>query len=369
MGKALWWMVAGLWSEMSSIEIASSQGNYSVNFSLGLKDFEGINFYYIVDRCVANNSILERLDGSRILLVEGSEKTKTIEYISDLISKLAELGVNRKSSLVAIGGGSVQDAVTLSASLYMRGIPWYYVPTTFMSMADSCIGGKSAINVGKFKNLVGNFYPPCEIRLEQDFLLSLPAHAVASGLSEAVKIQIAKGPQSFHEFESLYFSYKASSDPSILLKIANASLLSKKWFIEIDEYDKKERQLLNYGHSFGHALESASNMGVPHGLAIGVGMLVANSMVDPSAYLDEVNRIVQEILKNSKFNFDSLNVDLSRFMQALRMDKKNSLVDQVLILPNSDNQLEVKSFNLTSAHLEEQSTILVKVLDELRKSS
>ena len=369
MDKALWSMADGQWFAMSNIDIKSSQGNYSVNFSSGLADFENANFFYIIDRSIASNQILNRLDRSRTLLVDGSERTKTIEFCSELISKLAELGVNRKSSLVAIGGGSVQDAVTLSASLYMRGIPWYFVPTTFMSMADSCIGGKSAINVGKFKNLVGNFYPPCEIRLEQAFLLSLPAHAVASGLSESVKIQIAKGPGAFYEFQAKFNLYNASGDTSILLEIARMSILSKKWFIEIDEYDKKERQLLNYGHSFGHALESASNMGIPHGLAIGVGMLVANSQVVQNAYSSEINRIVKDILKNSGFDFSLLSVDLDGFMKALRMDKKNSQQNQVLILPNSQNQLEIRSFELSTARLEEQSNILVNVLDELRKCS
>jgi 3-dehydroquinate synthase len=353
---------------MSSIEIKSSQGNYWVRFSSGLADLSDPNFFYIIDRSVAGNRVLEGLDTSRTLLVDGSERTKTIESCSELISRLAEMGVNRKSSLVAVGGGSVQDAVTLSASLYMRGIPWIYLPTTFMSMADSCIGGKSAINVGKFKNLVGNFYPPCEIRLEKDFLISLPSHAVASGLSEAVKIQIAKGPEHFHEFEGKLLAYNATSDPGILLDIAKMTILSKKWFIEIDEYDKKERQLLNYGHSFGHALESASGMGIPHGLAIGVGMLVANSLVDQSTYLGEVDRAIKAILNDSGFDFGMLSVDLDRFMEALKMDKKNSPENQVLILLNAHDQLEVKSLKLTSARLQEQSNILVGVLDEMRKS-
>ena len=354
---------------MSNIEIFSSQKNYKVLFSAGLMEFSNDNFFYIVDNAVASNSLITQLDLSRVIFVDGSEKTKTIEFCAQLITQLASLGATRKSSLVAIGGGSIQDAVTLTASLYMRGLNWYYVPTTFMAMADSCVGGKSAINVGKFKNLVGNFYPPNEIRIEEGFIHSLSESAISAGLSEAVKIQIAKGQDNFNEFRSMFLSYRSDPKSRTLLNIAKSTLSTKKWFIEIDEFDRNERQLLNYGHSFGHALESASGMTIPHGLAIGVGMLVANSLVATNEYLEEVNELVREILRMSRFNFLDLEVDLSRFKEALRMDKKNSKTNQVLILPNLENQLQISTFELSESRLEEQKDVLLEVLYQLGRRS
>jgi len=127
----------------------------------------------------------------------------------------------------------------------------------------------------------------------------LPKSAISSGLSEAVKIQIAKGPLEFLKFRTAYDKYNLSSEPSTLIEIVRMSLASKKWFIEIDEFDKKERQLLNYGHSFGHALESASDMTLPHGLAVGVGILVANSLVPQNDYVNDINEVVWKILIKS----------------------------------------------------------------------
>ena len=354
---------------MSKIKILSSQKEYTVSFSSGLSDFISEDFFYVIDKAVIDNPLVANFDLERTIFVDGSEQTKTIEFCSHLISELASRGVTRKSSLVAIGGGSVQDAATLTASLYMRGIPWFFVPTTFMAMTDSCVGGKSAINVGKFKNLAGNFYPPNEIRIEESFLNSLPISAICSGLNEAIKIQIAKGPESFRNFKSTYSEYRLKSDTSKLLSIAMMTLNSKKWFIEIDEYDKKERQLLNYGHSFGHALESASGMAIPHGLAIGVGMLVANSLVPTNGYLTEVNAIVFEILRESNFDFNEIKIDLARFTAALRLDKKNTKNEQVLILLDGQNQLQVSSFELSESRLEEQKDVLLRVLSELGRVS
>jgi 3-dehydroquinate synthase len=362
-------MEVGQWFDMSSIEILSSKNNYQVFFSTGIADLSGEEFFYVVDKAVIDNPLLEKLDSSRVILVDGSEKTKTIEFCSSLISDLASLGVTRKSSLVAIGGGSVQDAVTLTASLYMRGIPWYYIPTTFMAMADSCVGGKSAINVGHYKNLAGNFYPPNEIRIEEKFLGSLSLSGLSSGLSEAVKIQIAKGPENFYEFNDAYARYRSEQDASTLLEIARMSLMSKKWFIEVDEFDKKERQLLNFGHSFGHALESASGMAIPHGLAVGVGILVANSLVPTTKYLNEVNLVVRKILQSSGFDFKKVEIDLHQFRAALKMDKKNSKTQQILILPDLRDCLQVTSFALSEITLENQSKVLIRVLDELGTTS
>ena len=350
---------------MYKIEVKSSSHSYQVTFEAGLKSLVTDLSFFIIDRALSSHSWVASLDPSKVFLVEGSENIKTIEYCTDLIAMLASKGITREHRLVAIGGGSVQDAVTLTASLYMRGLSWCYVPTTFMSIADSCIGGKSAINVGNFKNLVGNIYPPEEIRIESSFLKTLSAVGISSGLCEAVKIQIAKGPSEFRSFEEIYTNYSNDADVNDLVLIAKESLKSKKWFIEVDEFDKKERKLLNYGHSFGHALESATSMMLPHGLAIGVGMIVANSLVPENGYLSTVNLVVSDILKKSGFKFDELEVDYVHFKNALKMDKKNTQNLQTLVLVNSDNNLALMTSNLEEPKLNGQVDTVKRVLKNL----
>ena len=186
---------------------------------------------------------------------------------------MRELGANRATHLIAIGGGVIQDIVTFCASVYMRGLRWTYMPTTFLSMADSCIGGKSSINVMGYKNLVGNFYPPSQVLIDVDFVDTLDAEKVVGGLFEAAKICYARSYGEFAAYLAEHPASKMSLDVAHVVIVR--ALRTKKWFIEIDEFDKKERLLLNFGHTFGHAIEAGGDFSVPHGIAVGLGMLVA----------------------------------------------------------------------------------------------
>ncbi len=135
--------------------------------------------------------------------VEANESLKTLAGCEEIVLALRAAGATRGSCLVAIGGGCVQDAATLVASLYMRGIPWIYAPTTLMAILDSCIGGKSSINVGATKNLIGNIYPPQSVRIDPAFTETLTPEMVVSGLAEGVKICFAGGPEAFSRFLEL----------------------------------------------------------------------------------------------------------------------------------------------------------------------
>jgi 3-dehydroquinate synthase len=354
MVKTLLLTEAGQQFVMYELDIKSSNKTYKVRVTEAPVNFTADGCFYLVDSSVRSIIDLSGVDPSKVMWVEGSEKTKTIEFCSEILQTLAVSGANKKTKLVAIGGGSIQDAATLTASLYMRGIAWTFVPTTFMAMTDSCIGGKSAINVGGFKNLAGNFYPPNEIVISGKFLNSLSKPAIAAGLLEAVKIQIARGQVDFRKFVELYIQYKKNQKIEILIEIAKLTLESKKWFVEIDEFDQKERKLLNYGHTFGHALESASGMTVPHGIAIGIGMLVANEISESFAYLEEINLIAYDILQNSQFNFSEMSVDKGLFFDSLKLDKKNTPGNQVLIILEKNCNLQVQTRTLAQGDLEFQ---------------
>jgi len=211
--------------------------------------------------------------GREAILIPANEMSKSLDAIPDLIVALRKHGANRQTGLTALGGGVIQDMAAFVASIYMRGLKWTYFPSTLLAMADSCIGGKSSINVGPYKNLVGTFHPPQAVIIDPSLALTLSDEQRVGGLVEAVKICYCRGEDAFDEYMAL------GPQPSLTIeqveKIVDCSLTAKKWFIEIDEFDQAERLLLNFGHTFGHAIEGASHFSIEHGVGVGIGILCA----------------------------------------------------------------------------------------------
>jgi 3-dehydroquinate synthase len=258
--------------EMFELSIQSSTRSYPI--SIGVRAIEALRNEETVVIADSKLDHVSKLFGNRVIKVEASEAHKNLATCESVIQQMKTLGCNRDTTVVAIGGGFVQDIATLVSALYMRGVSWTYIPTTLMAMMDSCIGGKSSINVANAKNLIGNFYPPMEILIDLAFVASLDDVAIASGLSEGVKICYAKGPSSFAKFCSYRQEIRDYSSPLGAEFVAHI-LNAKKWFVETDEFDQGPRKLLNFGHTFGHALESATEFSVPHGIAVGVGVIAA----------------------------------------------------------------------------------------------
>ena len=209
---------------------------------------------------------LEGLDGP-IVFIDATEEAKEFQALRPLIEQCRNHGLARSGRILALGGGVVQDIAGFVATVYMRGVKLTLLPTTLLAMVDSCIGGKSSINVGDFKNLIGSFYPPDEIVVPVTAVETLPPEHIAAGRCEAAKICFARGDECFDEYIAL--------GEKNVERMIELSLGAKKWFIEVDEFDQNERLLLNFGHSFGHALESCTSYGVTHGVAVGVGCLAA----------------------------------------------------------------------------------------------
>ena len=287
-----------------------------------------------------------------VLFIPALEINKSLETVPTFIAQLQVMGGNRKSHIVAIGGGIIQDISAFIASIFMRGIEWTYLPTTFLGMVDSCIGGKSSINVLTAKNLVGNFYPPQEVLIDCSFLASLPVEHVAGGLLEAIKICYAKGDSDFAKFLKYKSHIRLENDHA--REIIKQSLSAKKWFIEVDEFDQKERLLLNFGHTFGHAIESASNFDISHGIGVGIGMIIAVEYAKNAGLLSKmglkrtgelVDYIVAllhsdaygKILSRKKFNSQDL-------LKNFEKDKKHRLEHFNIIVPSGDGNLKVHKF-------------------------
>jgi len=233
---------------------------------------------YVVDQKVwglYKKGCFDRLDRSRIILFKADEFNKSLAAVMRLYDALIERAAKKNIVLVSIGGGITQDVSGFLASTIYRGIKWIYVPTTLLAQADSCIGGKTSLNYKDYKNLIGTFYPPHCIIVDTDFIRTQKTLDFYSGIGEIVKLHIIGGGK--------YINSVTKDLPRIvkrrgnyLFKAVYNSLLIKKGYIEEDEFDQGKRNLLNYGHCFGHALESASNFKIPHGQAIVAGMMLAN---------------------------------------------------------------------------------------------
>jgi 3-dehydroquinate synthase len=172
-----------------------------------------------------------------------------------------------------------------------RGVDWVHIPTTLLAQGDSCIGSKTSINFGKFKNQLGNFFSPKQIFIDVNFLKTLDKADLISGLGEMAHYFLVSSCEDFLYFKSEY--HNAQNNLNILKDLIIRSLEIKKSYIEIDEFDQNERQVFNYGHSFGHALESLTNYRIPHGIAVSIGMDMSNFMSVKYGYMTEEAR--QEI--------------------------------------------------------------------------
>ncbi|TRX19700.1 3-dehydroquinate synthase [Trinickia caryophylli] len=331
----------------ASFEINSSTGAYSVALGEGLvrEVVESpAHRIFIVDARLREQ--VSFVSGP-VIEIDATEENKALERMAPVIEQLKRFGATRETEIVAVGGGIVQDIATFVASVYMRGLRWHYCPTTLLGMVDSCIGGKSSINVGTYKNLVGNFHPPARILIDLGFTDSLDAAQLTSGLMESVKICYARGADEFDAYLALQPGVPLARDKAF--SIVERSLKAKKWFIETDEFDRAERLLLNFGHTFGHALESATHFEVPHGIAVGVGMLTAHQFALETQRLSEHGKAraatlaahVKTLLEPVRGTLSSLGrVSAQSLFEHFESDKKHSQTHYRVIMPVGDGELQ-----------------------------
>jgi 3-dehydroquinate synthase len=332
---------------MSEIfEVKSSIQNYTVFIE---KDsihsiLQDNTIFVIIDATVYDLWPLLKL--KNIIKLRAHEDKKNLNTVSKLIKSLKDIGATRSSKILSIGGGITQDLSTFCASSYMRGISWTYVPTTLLGMVDSCIGGKSSLNVGIYKNIAGNYFPPEKVCIDPSFCKTLSSHQLVEGLFEAVKICYVYSEERFNK-------HVFYADPSKDLhkldfeKIIYNSLISKKEIIEEDEFDKGKRLLLNFGHTFGHALEGASEFKISHGVAVALGMLLAFKLSIQLKLINKNNIRANSLLVYIKTLLKKIeglgeiieNIDMNNSFNNFKFDKKHSKKMYSLILYNNDGSL------------------------------
>ena len=255
------------------------------------------------------------------IVIEPSEKQKSYQGVEHFINKLIENGFRKNNRLIAIGGGIVQDITAFISSILFRGVDWLFYPTTLLAQCDSCIGSKTSINFGEYKNQVGGFYPPKEITIDVNFLKTLSSLDFRSGMGEMLHYYLVSGEEDFQRILREY--YLAFNDPKILSELIYHSLDIKRGYIEIDEFDQGPRNIFNYGHSFGHALEAITDYAIPHGIAVSIGMDLANYISLKKDYIaQEKYEQMRVLLKKNWGDIYLPDIAIDDFIALLKKDKK-----------------------------------------------
>ncbi len=348
---------------MQVIKIKSAIRDYEVNFSETtdfLSKLETIrNRFYIIDSTVWDlyaEKLFSGLDMDRVMILPINEDRKNIDTVMEVYDVLMSRSAKRNMTLISIGGGIVQDITGFAASTLYRGINWVFIPTTLLAQADSCIGSKTSLNYKSYKNLVGSFF------LNASFLKTLTKEDFFSGLGEVIKLHLMGGADSTAllrtDIKKLH-----ERDEQAMLRAINTSLEVKLSYMQEDEFDTGKRNLLNFGHCYGHALEATSNFSIPHGQAVLVGILFANvvaknrGLLKPETFIALNTSVIKPTIV-AKLNVEYFNT--GRIFAAMKMDKKRIGEGLVLVMLVDDHKM-IKVSDLSLPELESAAAELLQI--------
>ncbi len=276
----------------------------------------------------------------KVVIPQG-EESKSFEMLEKLLAAMLEAGFTRHDAVVAVGGGVVGDLSGFAASMYMRGIDFYNIPTTLLSQVDSSIGGKTAVDFNGYKNVIGAFYQPKKVIIDPDVLATLEKRQVAAGMAEAIKMSLTSDAQMFALLEAAEDIY-ADIDTVI-----EKALLIKKHVVECDEKEAGLRKILNFGHTVGHGIETERAGTLYHGECVALGMLPMCSA--------EVRARLLTVLTKAGLPTE-LSLDeraLGSVMAAVAHDKKSAMGGVDAVLVHAAGSFEIKK--LTLPEIEERT--------------
>ena len=262
-----------------------------------------------------NVRALYNIQHTNLIEIEAIEENKSIETVLSICEKLLQYKFDKGSTLVVIGGGILQDLGAFTAKVYKRGINWCFVPTTLLSQCDSCIGGKTALNFKSYKNQLALFSAPQKVIIDTEFLNTLKKEDIISGYGEIVKLFLIGGEYYVSNVET--FDIKTSIYHSLAIKQA---------VVNYDEFEYLERKSLNYGHSFGHVIETLTGYKIPHGEAVLLGIYIINKLFNNSA---KITDIVEKYTSLSRLS----GIDIDALVKSLVTDKKvvNGIISLVVV--------------------------------------
>ena len=256
-----------------------------------------------------------------VITVETGEKTKNLDTVRNIYRKLVELEADRSTLLIGIGGGIVCDITGFVASTFLRGMRFGFVSSTLLSQVDASVGGKNGVNFEGYKNMIGVFEQPQFVICDLDLLKTLPEKEILCGLAEIIKHAAIQDAELFTYIET-HAEKILSLDTEVMEKLVHNSVAIKARIVNRDEKEKGERRKLNFGHTFGHALEKTT--GVSHGEAVSAGMMLAAEISEKKGGLpaDDANRLKKML---QRFNLPTkLPADRTTILEALRKDKKRA---------------------------------------------
>ena len=282
-----------------------------------------------------------------IFSLKSGEKSKSFSSYQKILNKLFELKFDRSDIVIAFGGGVVGDITGFSAATYMRGIKYIQIPTTLLAQVDSSVGGKTAINVAQGKNLVGAFYNPSLVIVSTYFLNTLSNEEFKSGLGEVVKYALI-GNKKLRSIIERNSQQIISREESVLKSIIEESIKTKSKIVTKDEKENGIRAILNFGHTFGHAIEAYKNYkGITHGAAITLGMVIASRISFYEGYiknyqLDNVVNLISSIglrTDYSKYNY----IQLKKYIKSDKKIKNGKL--NLVLIDKNFNAFTTSKFN------------------------
>ena len=278
-----------------------------------------------------------------VLTVEAGERSKTMPVIESLCRQLLEAGADRSSFILGFGGGVVCDIAGMAASVYMRGVRHAFVSTTLLSQVDASIGGKTGVNLGEYKNIIGTFRQPEFVLCDHSMLRTLPDEELKSGMGELFKHGVIRD-------RNLFFDMSASAgrleerDPGVLGDLILRAVRIKAEVVRRDPLEKGIRRILNFGHTFGHVLETHHR--IPHGLAVAQGMMIAAEL---SVWKGEMPHAELRLLQVALENADMIGgYQLPAGVSSLIARDKKSEADSVnFVLLSSVGKAVIRKLSMT----------------------
>ena len=257
------------------------------------------------------------------LALPDGEEHKTAAVLEQVYDTLLAAGCDRKTVLYALGGGVVGDMTGFAAACYMRGVPFVQVPTTLLAQVDSSVGGKTAINHPAGKNMVGAFYQPARVICDLDLLDSLPPREMSAGLAEVIKYGPIADPAFLAWIEDHMDALRACDKPALAHAVQRSCEI-KAWVVGQDEREAGLRAILNFGHTFGHAIEAGLGYGVwLHGEAVGCGMVLAAALSARLGMIEpELVTRLERVIARAGLPTRAPRLSVQRWLQLMRVDKK-----------------------------------------------
>ena len=281
---------------------------------------------------------------AQIFLIKAGESHKNLETLSEIYNFAFEFGLDRNSLIIALGGGIVGDITGLAAATWLRGIEYIQIPTTLLSMVDSSVGGKTAVNHPKGKNLIGAFHQPKAVFIDPETLKTLPKREFNAGMAEVIKYGVIKDKELFEFLENEKNKNKLINlENEYLIKIINSSIKTKSHIVSEDEKEHGIRAILNYGHSFGHVIENLCGYGeFLHGEAISIGMRIAGDIALEKGLWSKEEFIRQDnLLKSYSLPTKIPKINKNEVIRILMGDKKVRDGKMRFILPKGIGEVDI----------------------------